>query len=77
VAAGCHILLSRDYRFLTASTRAEAKRYGVIALTPVELVDIMADAGELGVLAAATLLFPDTHKWAHAFEACEYAAGSS
>lgn len=76
VAAGCHILLGRDYRFLTASTRFEAKRYGVTALTPVELVDVMADAGELGVAAAATLPIPDTHKWMHAFAACEYAAAA-
>ncbi len=53
---------------------AEAKRNGVVALTPVELIDVLAEAGELGVAPSAPRPIKDTHKWMHAFAECEEAA---
>jgi hypothetical protein len=65
LAAGCHVLLTRDERDILRHA-ARISALGMCALRPTDLIDELAVADQLGLPPGPSL---DTHRWIHLMEA--------
>jgi hypothetical protein len=68
IEAGCHVFLTTDQDDVLKHS-ARILEYGVVALSPTELLDRLAAANELGWPEYCGSLV-DSHKWLHVREAC-------
>lgn len=69
IDAGCHIFLTRDKALMKKAKRVA--RHWLALMSPTELLDALAEAGELGFTTAGAFLVPDLHKLVHVMGACD------
>lgn len=69
VEAGCHVFLTCDKALLRKAAQVDA--CWLVVLSPVDLLDLLAAAGEVGLAATGDWLLPDTHKLVHVMGACK------
>jgi hypothetical protein len=70
IATGCHVFLTRDRR-LKRRLGPAARDSFVVILTPTDLLDFLAEAGELSFATIGPLIMPDSHKFTHIMDAHE------
>lgn len=69
VLSGCHVFLSRDRKHVLRH-RGDLRAFGIVAVSPTELIDELAFSGELGAVFGADGLVCDSHKWGHLWSVC-------
>jgi hypothetical protein len=68
IEAGCHVFLTNDADDILKHG-SRLLEYGIVALSPSELVNRLDAAGELGWSEYCSV-FVDNHKWLHVMKAC-------
>jgi hypothetical protein len=70
IATGCHVFLTGDRRLKKRLVRAAGDSF-VAILSPTEVLDFLAEAGELSLARIGQEVLPDTHKFTHIIGAHE------
>lgn len=70
VVTGCHVFLTGD-RSLKRRLGPMARKSFVQILSPTDLLDLLAETGELSLARVGQELLPDSHKWVHIMDAHE------
>ena len=75
ITAGCHVFLTRDEDDILRHAGTLGS-YWLAALSPSQLIDRLAAAGELGFASYGSMVMPDSHKWLHVLAACSPSTAS-
>lgn len=68
IATGCHVFLTNDRRLKRRADRRARESF--LAIVPSsELLDLLAEAGQLSLAAIGRYPLPDSHKWTHVMDA--------
>jgi hypothetical protein len=70
IATGCHVFLTGDQKLRKRLASAAHDSF-VAILSPTELLDFLANAGELSIAKVGQWVLPDTHKFSHIMDAHE------